>query len=72
MHVHLPERLNVFFFIWAFVIEGSLSLYAGQKYCGMLQVEHSAILLTFIKLPFSFKTFVSIMLYVCKQQRLVW
>ena len=29
-----------------------LSLNAAQKYCRMLQVEHSAILLTFIKLPF--------------------
>ena len=29
-----------------------LSLNAGQKYCRMLQWEHSAILLTFIKLPF--------------------
>ena len=35
-----------------------LSLNAGQKYCRMLQWEHSAILLTFIKLPFSIKTFV--------------
>ena len=25
--------------------------YAGQKYCRMLQREHSAIVLTFIKLP---------------------
>ena len=30
-----------------------LSLNAGQKYCRMLQGEHSAILSTFIKLPFS-------------------
>ena len=29
-----------------------LSLYAGQKYCRMLQAEHSAVPLTFIKLPF--------------------
>ena len=29
-----------------------LSLNAGQKYCRMLQGEHSAMLLTFIKLPF--------------------
>ena len=36
-----------------------LSLNAGQKYCRMLQEEHSAILSTFIKLPFDFKTFVS-------------
>ena len=33
-------------------------LNAGQKYCRMLQGEHSAILLTFIKLPYSIKTFV--------------
>ena len=30
---------------------------AGQKYCRMLQGEHSAILLTFIKLPFVIKIF---------------
>ena len=35
-----------------------LSLNAGQKYCRMLQGEHSAILSTFIKLPFAIKTFV--------------
>ena len=35
-----------------------LSLNAGQKYCRMLQGEHSAILSTFIKLPFVFKIFV--------------
>ena len=35
-----------------------LSLYAGQKYCRMLQGEHSAILLTFIKLPFVIWIFV--------------
>ena len=34
-----------------------LSLNAGQKYCRMLQ-EHSAILLTFNKLPFTVKTYV--------------
>ena len=32
-----------------------LSLNAGQKYCRMLQGEHSAILSTFIKLPFVIK-----------------
>ena len=31
---------------------------AGQKYCRMLQGEHSAILSTFIKLPFVIKFFV--------------
>ena len=31
---------------------------AGQKYCRMLQGEHSAILYTFIKLPFVIKIFV--------------
>ena len=34
------------------------SLNAGQKYCRMLKGEHSAILLTFIKLPFVIKIFV--------------
>ena len=34
-----------------------LSLNAGQKYCRMLQEEHSAILVTFIKLPFVIKIF---------------
>ena len=38
--------------------EDQLSLNAGQKYCRMLQGEHSAILLTFIKLPFVIKIFV--------------
>ena len=35
-----------------FSFQDQLSLNAGQKYCRMLQGEHSAILLTFIKLPF--------------------
>ena len=35
-----------------------LTLNAGQKFCRMLQGEHSAILLTFIKLPFVIKIFV--------------
>ena len=35
-----------------------LSLNAGQKYCKMLQREHSAILSTFIKLPVGINTFV--------------
>ena len=35
-----------------------LSLNAGQKYCRMFQREHSAILSTFIKLPFVIKTFI--------------
>ena len=38
--------------------QDQLSLNAGQKYCRMLQREHSAILLTCIKLPFAIKTFV--------------
>ena len=38
--------------------QDQLSLNAGQKYCRMLQGEHSALLLTFIKLPFVIKTFV--------------
>ena len=35
-----------------------LLLNAGQKYCRMLQREHSAILSTFIKFPFVIKIFV--------------
>ena len=38
--------------------QDQLSLNAGQKYCRMLQGEHSAILLTFIELPFVIKIFV--------------
>ena len=34
-----------------------ISLNAGQKYCRMLQGEHSAMLTTFIKLPFVIKIF---------------
>ena len=39
-------------------LQYQLLLNAGQKYCRMLPLEHSAILWTFIKLPFSIKTFV--------------
>ena len=35
-----------------------LQLIAGQKYCRMLKWEHSAILSTFIELPFVIKIFV--------------
>ena len=38
--------------------EDQLSLNAGQKYCRMLQGEHSAILSTCYELPHGFKTFV--------------
>ena len=38
--------------------QDQLSLNAGQKYCRMLQGEHSAILLTFNKLPFLVEIFV--------------
>ena len=38
--------------------QDQLSLNAGQKYCRMLQGEHSAILSIFIKLPFVIKIFV--------------
>ena len=39
-------------------LQDQLSLNAGPKYCRMLQAEHSAILSTFIKLPFIIKIFV--------------
>ena len=38
--------------------QDQLSPNVGQKYCRMLQGEHSAILPTFIKLPFVIKFFV--------------
>ena len=38
--------------------QDQLSLNTGQKYCRMLLLEHSAILLTFIELPFVIKIFV--------------
>ena len=38
--------------------QDQLSLNAGQKFCRMLQGEHSAIFSTFIKLPFVLKIFV--------------
>ena len=41
----LPKRPKIGF-------QDQLSLNAGQKYCRMLQVKHSATLLTCIKLPF--------------------
>ena len=45
--------------------QNRLSLNAGQKYCRMLQGEHSAILLTFIRLPFVFKTCVCLFWSSC-------
>ena len=38
--------------------QDQVSLNAGQKFCRMLQGEHSAILSTFIKLPSAIKIFV--------------
>ena len=43
--------------------QDQLSLNAGQKYCRILQGEHSAILSTFIKLLYVIKIFV---LSVCE------
>ena len=42
--------------------QDQLSLNAGQKNCRMLQRENSAILSTFIKLPFVIKIFVCLFL----------
>ena len=47
----LSKRLKIGF-------QNQLLLNAGQKYCRMLQGEHSAILSAFIKLPFVIKIFV--------------
>ena len=45
--------------------DDQLSLNAGQKYCRMLEGEHSVILSTFIKLPFVIKIFVLSFLSDC-------
>ena len=45
--------------------QDQLSPNVGQKYCRMLQGEHSAILSTFIKLPFVIKIFVLSILSGC-------
>ena len=45
-----------------------LSLNADQKYCRILQCEHSAILSTFIKCPLVFKTFVLSIFRVATQE----
>ena len=42
--------------------QDQLLLNAGQKYCRMLPLEHSAIRLTFIKLPFVITIFVFLFL----------
>ena len=43
---------------WKLFFQYQSSLNAGQKYCRMLHGEHSAILSTFIMLPFVIKIFV--------------
>ena len=54
--IQLPFVIKIFvlsIFEWPFYTGLTvLSLNAGQKYCWMLQGEHSAILSTFINLPF--------------------
>ena len=45
--------------------QDQLSLNAGQKYCRMIQGEHSAILSTFIKLPFVIKILFCLFLSGC-------
>ena len=52
--------------------EDQLSLNAGQKYCRMLQGEHSAILSTCIKLPFVIKIFILSFLSGCSRQVLLY
>ena len=45
------------------VCQDQLSFNAGQKYCRMLQEEHSAILSTFVKLPFVIKSLVVLSIF---------
>ena len=49
--------------------QNRVSLNAGQKYCRMLQGEHSAMLSTFIKLPFYIKTLILFCLFLCGRLR---
>ena len=44
--------------------QGRLSLNAGQKYCRMLPLEHSAILSTYINIPVFIKNFVLSFIWV--------
>ena len=57
---------------WPLKKEDHLLLNAGQKYCRMLQGEHSAILSTFIKLPFVIKIFVFSFLSGCLRYILLY
>ena len=52
--------------------QDQLLLNAGQMYCRMLQGEHSAILSTFIKLPFVIKIFFSLFLSCHLRQVLLY
>ena len=54
------------------IFQDRLSLNAGQKYCRMLPLEHSAILSTFIKLTFAIKTFFCLFLSDCLKQVLLY
>ena len=65
MHVHPISTLSALIsYVWPLSkrlkigYQDQSSLNAGQKYCRTLQGEHSAILLTSIKLPFVIKIFV--------------
>ena len=79
--LYLHTDTDTFMFIskpclkWPLKKEDQLSLNAGQKYCRMLQGlqgEHSAILLTFIKLPFVIKIFVLSFLSGCLRHVLLY
>ena len=52
-----------------FSFQDQLLLNAGQKFCRMLPLEHSAILLIFIKLPFVIKIFVFCLFLVAAEDR---
>ena len=67
---HLIESISDLCTLTYFQIQ--LFLNAGQKYFRMLQGEHSAILSTFIKLPFVIKIFVLSFLSGCFTQVLLY
>ena len=68
MHICI---LTASYTVKPFKKEDKLSLNVGQKYCRMLQGEHSAILLTLIKLRFV-KIFVLSSLSGCLRQVLLY
>ena len=82
LHTDTDKSMHICILIADYIVKPVLSdhskkktnslLNAGQKYCRMLQGEHSAILLAFIKLPFVIKIFVLSILSGCLRHVLLY